>query len=937
MSVRALPRSPHGPAPEFASYKLALPGVDLHVRRVDLQRRLDEARARAPLTWVMGLPGSGKTSAVAAWVRESAVPHVWYRLDETDAHVAGLFAALASTSDLHDRLPVWSPAHGADLVDFARRFFAELGARPLTIVLDDCHRVPDDSGLMTLLSAAHEVCGETLRFFILSRRAPPPRLARGSLHGRLSLVDDLRLTKEEARAIARSLDASLSEAQLKAADGWLAAILAAARSHAKAALPGTAVGDFLADELLAALPSAAHRAALRHLAELPEIPRLKQDREILPAEVEGLLDALAAQRAFVDAVSAERWRLHDLLRDALLAHVAREDGGDARREVRRRLAAWARPVLPEAALQLASLAGDGDAVLDLLEDHGQGWLSAGLHRSLDSALARLPDAGDARLMWWRAEALLPFAPEAARPWFRRVRETAAVQRDAALAARAWCGQVASYVVQWGDVAGLADLVDDLEALTASLGPLDPALAFRTHAEALTALMYGRAEDPRTPRYAALTEQAIAHAPDDAARISAAAQLLIYRLWWAGDFPGGRALYDSFDHEVSEGEGLPALPRLLWWSCAAIIDWQCGRPEDCYAKVERGLELADSSGVHVRDFFLLTQGIFCALSQEDFARAKGYLGRLARTERTHKRLDTMVHHFFRSWYALSQGDPARAFAHAQSAWTIAQAMGSMFHKVIALSALTPACVAVKDFEGAERAYREQIALAKAAGNPTFSYIAFCGGAELARALGDEERYARQVERILMVKSLGGFHSHCGWRTAMMQDLLAFSLRKGIQPEIAVGWIREKRVPPPPDAPEGWPRPVRIRALAGLDVEVEGAPGEAPGAKSAQKLRELLAVLVAERQGATQADLGDWLWPDGDGDRAAQNLKQAIHRLRQWIGAGAVRVQAQMVRLEPDQVECDVWRAERLPPAEAQRVLHGFDLPPVLAYRTRLARA
>ncbi|MHB8416618.1 MAG: hypothetical protein ACYDCL_00980 [Myxococcales bacterium] len=934
MSLRAAPRPPQGPAPEFASYKLALPGVALHVRRVDLQRRLGEARARAPLTWVMGLPGSGKTSAVAAWVRESAIPHVWYRLDETDAHVAGLFAALAATSELHDRLPAWSPAHGAEIVDFARRFFAELGARPLTLVLDDCHRVPDDCPLMTLLSVAHEVCGETLRFFILSRRAPPPRLARGSLHGRLSLVDDLRLTKDEARAVARSLDASLSDAQLASADGWLAAILAAARSRGKAPLPGTSVGEFLADELLASLPCEADRAALRHLAELPEIPRTTADRAILPAEVEGLLDALAAQRAFVDPVSSERWRLHDLLRDALLARIP---GGDARREVRRRLAAWVRPVLPDAALQLASLAGDGEAALSLLEEHGEGWLSAGLHRSLDLALARLPDGGDTRLTWWRAEALLPIAPEAARPWFRRVHDGAIAQRDAALAARAWCGQVASYVVQWGDVAGLADLVDDLEALTASLGPLDPALEFRTHAEALTALMYGRAEDPRTARYAELTERDIAHAPDAAARISAAAQLLIYRLWWAGDFPGGRALYDSFDHEVSEGGNLPALPRLLWWSCAAIVDWQCGRPEDCYEKVERGLELADSSGVHVRDFFLLAQGIFCALSQEDLGRAKSYLGRLARTERNHKRLDTMVHHFFRSWYALSQGDPARALAHAQSAWTIAQAMGSMFHKVIALSALTPACVAVEDFEGAERAYREQIALAKAAGNPTFSYIAFCGGAELARARGDEERYTRQVERILMVKSLGGFHSHCGWRTSMMQELLAFALRKGIHPEIAAGWIREKRVPPPPDAPEGWPRPVRIRALTGLDVDVEGAPGEAPGVKSSQKLRELLAVLVAERQGATQVDLGDWLWPDGDGDRAAQNLKQAIHRLRQWIGAEAVRVQAQTVRLDPAHVECDVWRAERLPAAEAERVLHGFNLPPVLAYRTRLSRA
>ena len=262
------------------------------------------------------------------------------------------------------------------------------------------------------------------------------------------------------------------------------------------------------------------------------------------------------------------------------------------------------------------------------------------------------------------------------------------------------------------------------------------MGFRTNADALTALMYGRAEDPRIARFAEATARAVTHAPDAGERISAAAQLLIYKMWWAGDFPGGRALYETFDATVSEGEDLAPLPRLLWWSCAAIVDWQCGDPAECYRKVERGLALAASSGVHVRDFFLLTQGIFCALNQEDWPRAEQYLTRLARTERSHKRLDVMVHHFFRSWYSLGRGDARTALAHAESAWPVAEAIGSMFHKVIVLSALGPARVATGDLEGGERAYRAQLALAKAANNPTFTFIAFCAAAELAMARGDE---------------------------------------------------------------------------------------------------------------------------------------------------------------------------------------------------------
>src|SRR5262249_36950960 len=140
--------------------------------------------------------------------------------------------------------------------------------------------------------------------------------------------------------------------------------------------------------------------------------------------------------------------------------------------------------------------------------------------------------------------------------------------------RAWCGEVASYVVQWGAVQGLAELVDKLEELEAQLGPAPGDWRFRTAADALTALVYGRAEDPRIRQYAEATALAVQQAPDAGSRIVAAAQLLIYRLWWAGDFPGGRALYEAFDAEVEAGVGLAPLARLIWWSNAAIVDWQC---------------------------------------------------------------------------------------------------------------------------------------------------------------------------------------------------------------------------------------------------------------------------------------------------------------------------------------------------------------------------
>jgi hypothetical protein len=872
---------------------------------------------------------------VARWVQECAPRCCWYRLDETDADPAALFSALASQARDGAHLPVWSPENIADLKGFARRFFGELGAEPLTIVLDDCHRVPDDSPLVEVLSQLREFSGE-LRIFVISRRPPPPPVARGLPGGWLALIDDLRLEARETLEIARGMrGAALSEAETSAltrADGWLAHVLALAHRRDSGALTGSDLGAFLSEELLASLPLAAG-PALRHLAELPEIPHKLLDAELLPREVSGLLETLATQRYFVDVSGPGRWRLHDLLRDALVELNAREDEPETLARVRRALAAQVQEALPEAALRLSVVSGDHAAVVALLERHGAAWLSNGLHRTVSGWLEPLDDDGNPVLSLWKAQALLPLEPEQARPRFALARAQAVAVGDASLAGTAWCGEVASYVVQWGAVAGLADLVDDLENLVKRFGPFEGDLAFRTSADALTALMYGRAEDPRITLYAEATASAIAHTPDSGARISAASQLLIYKLWWAGDFPGGRVLYDSFDEEVATDESLAPLPRLLWWSCAAIIDWQCGEAEACYEKVERGLALAESSGVHVRDFFLLTQGIFCALSQEDWARAERYLGQLARTERTYKRLDTMVHHFFRSWYALCRGETALALAHAETAWPIAEALGSMFHQVIVLSALTPARVATGDLEGAEAAYRLQLGLAKAAKNPTFSFIAFCAGAELAMARKDEAALSKQIERMLMVKAMGGFHSHCGWRTSMMQAVLSFALEKDLHPEIARQWIREKQLPAPVPAPERWPARVEIAALDGLVVKVDGIEAF-DGARSAQKLKELLGMLIAGREGVSQGVLLDALWPESDGDRAAASLKVAIHRLRQALGAEAIRVRDGVTRLDPAVVDCDVWHVQQV--AEPARVLQGNESELVRALRVRLGR-
>ena len=969
---------------QSTSYKLTTPSTAGQVLRVLQLQQIESAFQRVPVVWVVGLPGAGKTSLAGQYLeslRQRDHQVLWYRIDEDDTDGAVLFDSLgrsvAEQAQLH--LPVWSPENQSQLASFSRRYFATVvSAGNTCVVLDDCHRLDDTSAVFDIVVAAREAGPMGLRMLLLSRNPPPPALARGIAGGWLAVIDDMKVTQEEACEIAeRAVGRPLSPVQierLQEARGWVAHVLALAHGPADPMtqrIPAevsqsSLVGDYLATELLKGLKPP-QRAAFRQLAELPEIPFALASSERIAPDVLRLLEHLATRRYFVDA-NENAWRLHDILRDALRQTNTASETPHSLAAVRRELAEWVGPHAPEVSMQLLCAAHDLDGAARWLRQYGQQWMERGRQQQVLGWLDGLdlpaiePVAPGARqqstcldsnvvteLLLWRAEAMLPTQPERARPIFAQTRQRFALQGLAAPAYRAWCGEVESYVVQWGAVAGLAELVDDLEALTQTLGPPSDEWAFRTSANALTALMYGRAEDPRLPRYARETALAIEHAAQPDQRIAAASQLLIYKMWWAGDFPAGRALYNTFDAEVREGEHLAPLARLLWWSCASIVDWQCGKPDECYRKVERGLALAASSGVHVRDFFLLTQGIFCALSEEDWPRAEAYLEQLARTERTQKRLDVMVHHFFRSWYSLSRGDAPTALAHAESAWTIAQAMGSTFHKVIALSALGPARVHVGDLAGAEETYRQQMALAKGSQNPTFAFIGFCAGAEIALAQDDLERTKRQVERMLTVKHLGGFQGTCGWRAAMMEKVFACALTHGIQPEVARTWIREKRMPRPEHyVGLDWPMSVQIRALDGLEVEVDGVedaseysgdPASRLANKPAKRLREILALLIAEPAGLTQASLCDWLWPDAEGDKASATLKVTVHRLRTWLGADSVLMQQGRIRLNPARVACDLWELLHAPTAVVKRpdrVLAGFDLPPVVALRRRLSR-
>lgn len=70
--------------------KITRPRLSDVLHRPRLFRLLDRCR-KAPVTWISGPAGSGKTTLVASYLDARKIPCLWYQMDGGDADLATFF------------------------------------------------------------------------------------------------------------------------------------------------------------------------------------------------------------------------------------------------------------------------------------------------------------------------------------------------------------------------------------------------------------------------------------------------------------------------------------------------------------------------------------------------------------------------------------------------------------------------------------------------------------------------------------------------------------------------------------------------------------------------------------------------------------------------------------------------------------------------------
>jgi ATP/maltotriose-dependent transcriptional regulator MalT/DNA-binding SARP family transcriptional activator len=911
--------------------KISRPRLHQPVPRERLFALLDQRRA-APLLWLAGPPGSGKTTLAATFVASRGLPAVWYQVDAGDADPAAFFFYLAQALPRQRAappLPQLLAEHRRDVKGFARRFFRQFFARlpeDGLLVLDNFQEAAD-STLATIVRAACAEIPPHANVLAISRSEPPPAFAEMQGRDALALIDwdALRLTVEETRAMsaARGVQEDwVVRALHQQADGWAAGVtLMLERFRRAGGGGGMLSGDtresvfhYFAALIFDQVPEAS-RQTLLALAFLPRAtPSLAVALSGNP-DAGKLLESLHRRHLFTDRRDGREpvYQFHALFQAFLQAKAA-ESSSPEMLQAR----------LRETGLALAERA-EGEAAFDLLL-RSQAWddaaavavadapelLATGRWQTLAQRIDALPAVQREREPWldyWRARAQALTDPSQAVAAFERAHARFTGNGDRAGAVMSLAGLLHASSVDYAD--------------------------YRTSDRWLDTM----AEQMRAPDLALSPEQELA----------AASALL-----WAAFFtrPWHPCIVPALDRvEALLGRVQNAAVVLEAATCALAVSYQSHEIGRCDRLAARVWSLANQPNVSP---VLAAWGLY-HLGHQRFTRADyegsiacfETLWSIAQANALDKVLTAALMHRFMIDFRL--GDPAQAEtsmrriealpppAHAQS-----RALLTCYRARLAQVRGEPQRAA----DLAEHAQADICRTGSGFQEAIYGLIngeILLGAGRAAEARPLLERSRRLIERsaalstlypsLLLVEAwlaqVEGREQDClhalreglqrsqtdhGWCQMRYVDtagahMFRLALARGVEADTAKRLIRLFRLKARLGDGEQWPWPLRLRTLGRFEALVDDRVLEF-GRKTPKKALSLLKVLIAlGPREVPEPQVLDALWPDEEGDAAHKSLSITLLRLRRLLGDNdLVRQRGGRLSLDAQRCWVDAWAFE-----------------------------
>jgi LuxR family transcriptional regulator, maltose regulon positive regulatory protein len=886
--------------------KLTRPRMHGAILRERLFTLLDAKTQQAPVVWITGPPGAGKTSLLASYVEARDRQAIWYQLDAGDVDISAFFHYLARAAQPF--LPRWlslprfSPELASDPVAFGRAFFRELYAavaQPFLLVLDNYQDIADGAALHRVIKETIEEIPAEINLIVLSRSLPPTPLARHAAHGKLVEVgfDELKLTLDEALDLARGRDLSdraIVHTLHARTDGWAAGLTlllehtkrhGPAQQRAARETPEQVFQYFAGEIFDAAAPE--DQQSLMHMAFLPLMTAKSAKRISANPNAYKILESLHQRQLFVERRLADEttYQFHALFREFLLVRAQQFFSAHGLRQMQRRAGTTLLDAgAAEQAIDLFLQAQDWRSARQAITRQAPQLFAAARWTTLDLWISRLPAAELAEEGWlqfWQGMAKFAQQPLRAQEQLATAYATFGRAHDRLGQMLACSGALRAY---HSNIHGEFPAIDDwiaklIRLLQEDATCLAASQRLDVYASLLHALLYRQPNNAYLQPCEIEVLRLIDNTSINAAAKGFAAGIVInYFCVTQNEAPILQVV--SALRSRLEQTSPEHFTDLYLWYYYGLYCQSTGNYTEARRCVDQTVAMAERFG----ERRMVASGRWFqqinAVHDRNLAELERVRTQLAPQGNEGKAIHLFALHNVNASIAQLRGNTGEAVRHVES-WRKATQTTEL--KLFEADVLTPLAAAYFN----HGALDEALALAQQGRTLTAGtclremYIQLSMIAGVVQHLRGNRSEARA-----MLQEFFGSAVPFTWGIHLFpNDLLAracgIALQEGIAVDAAKELIRRYRWPPPSASVDGWPWEMRVRTLG--KFELTGSDGPLTGGRKVQrKPLELLKALIAFGCRDVQAQrLVEALWPELDGDAAMAAFHTTLLRLRKLL--------------------------------------------------------
>ncbi len=886
------------------------PILDTILKRPRLFDALDNA-CSTPLTWINAPAGSGKSTLVSNYLETRSLASLWYNCSEEDNDLVTFFHYLGSFhKQLYPlqkgKLPRLQSRQQLTVTTFGEAFFHKLFSSlptPSILVFDDFHCIDTNSQLHIILRNTLTYLPNGLSIFIISRNLLPSAYARLRVDHKISEVpsNEVMFTPQETEDFVRLMvpNSQLEKDQLEIwynkTQGWVTGLILlleqSRNDHSFYIVGDEVIQEHIFDYFAGEYFDDLKQTTKEFLVVTNLLTSFSSN------QAQALTDNTMARQILHDMVSCQFitfrrdnfqtiYQFHPLLHEFLLFHL-NEIYSDSDTLFLKNKAA---DLLADSgqlsdAATLYQQTNNHYALSQLLLKHAGKAIKQGDLKLLQSWVSSLPKqiiAQEPWLAYWLGKLKIQFNPVAAKPYFEMAINKFIQANEVRGAYLSWAGIANSYTLTLHTYKGARqwmDLLYDLRQRWSEFPDMETRI--QVTFSALNLLTHISIDYEEQKEWVEQAEKLDSFIPGEKLHLATSQGLIIYN-----DVAGKIRKLASENYKIVTSQDAPDIERII--ACAGITSSACitqlSDSIDALAILEKGLKIAEQSGIHIIDSLLLIQGIQLLLQINEIEKAKKQLHKLQQISGTEHCITKAYYYVMASHIEAEQGNHSTALAYLTDSLEIveehaAETVHELFFRAVLALQLNNA----KNYDEAAQNIAKAEQLSLQLKSKVGDFMITCFKAHTALSQNDYSEAAKLLRHGFLRGRRSEITGFAHWRPSVMAELFQFALEQGIEIDYVIKLIHLSKIVPikPPLHIPNWPWAVKIVTLGGFQLYIQGELLTFKR-KTPQKPLELLKAIVALGcKDISIESLVDRLWSDSEGDAAKSVFDSTLQRLRKLL--------------------------------------------------------